>query len=135
VTGDVACGAGVLVAGGRGVAVGGGGLVGCGRGVFVAAGGGVFVAFGRGVLEALGRGVFVDAMGPALGLTCGVGDCGRGVAVAVCPGDWNCNAGWPSRALTMKLCQIGAAVNVDVPLGMGALLALPTHTPATSWGV
>ena len=100
----------------------------------------MFVAFGRGVFVAFGRGVFVGRAGPAEGLACGDGEgcCCDGAAVGVrfsWPGPWNGITGCPSRALTMKLCQIGAAVYVEVPFGIGALFALPTQTPATICGV
>ena len=57
------------------------------------------------------------------------------VGVAGTPGRWNASAGCPSSAASMKARQIGAAVYVLVPFGIGALLALPTQTPATSCGV
>jgi hypothetical protein len=126
-------------------------VVAVGLGAAVRVGGGVAVATGTvGVVR--GVGLDTGVPGVAEGDTAGEGVTGAAVAVGVMAGArWvkktspltnrtpsgtgKSTAGWPSSAAAMNAAQIGAAVNVLVAPGIGRLLALPTQTPATSWGV
>ena len=54
---------------------------------------------------------------------------------ATVAGCGHASAGWPSSAADMNRCQIGAAPRTPVTSSIGVPSALPTHTPATNWGV